>query len=152
MIQVTSVINVFRKENFFLSNFYPARVEYEGKVYETSEHAFQAAKTLDEDEREWVRLADGPAEAKARGRKVTLRPDWDERIATKKMAAILKKKFSDPELRQQLLNTKGKLLIEGNYWHDNKWGVCLCTKCPGEGDNTLGLILSMIREVVKNAT
>lgn len=151
MFQVTAVINMFRKENFFLSNFYPARVEYEGKVYETSEHAFQAAKTLDEDEREWVRLADGPKEAKARGRKVTLRPDWDERIATKQMAKILKSKFSDLELREKLLATGGKTLIEGNYWHDNKWGVCLCEKCPGEGTNTLGMILSMIRVAIKNA-
>lgn len=35
----------------FLSNFYMTPIEYEGLVYPSSEHAFQAAKTLSEKER-----------------------------------------------------------------------------------------------------
>lgn len=43
-------IDKFRGEYFFLSNFAPCKVTYKGKVFPTVEHAFQAAKCLDEDE------------------------------------------------------------------------------------------------------
>ncbi|MCD7839045.1 MAG: hypothetical protein LUG46_00305 [Erysipelotrichaceae bacterium] len=41
-------INRFRNEYAFLSNFYVVDIEYEGP---SVEHAFQAAKTLDNNER-----------------------------------------------------------------------------------------------------
>ena len=64
--------------NSFLSNFYPAPVEDRtGKVWPTSEHAYQGAKTLDESERERVRSCATPAQAKRMGRAVTVRPDRD---------------------------------------------------------------------------
>ncbi len=40
-------ITSFRGAYSFLSNFYWASVYYEGIMYPTSEHAFQAAKTLE---------------------------------------------------------------------------------------------------------
>jgi hypothetical protein len=37
--------------------------------------------------------------------------------------------------------------LEGNNWHDNTWGNCLCDKCKGiEGKNLLGNILMQVRE------
>src|SRR4051812_21328901 len=41
----------FQGEYRFLSNFWPATVEFEGIRYPTAEHAYQAAKTLDAKER-----------------------------------------------------------------------------------------------------
>lgn len=41
----------FRGEYEFLSNFYNCYIEYGGKVYPSVENAFQASKTLSEEER-----------------------------------------------------------------------------------------------------
>ena len=40
-------VTEFQGEYRFLSNFWPAQVVFEGVTYPTSEHAYQAAKTLD---------------------------------------------------------------------------------------------------------
>lgn len=41
---MTESIDEFRGKYFFLSNFYPAPVEYQGYRFENNEAAFQAAK------------------------------------------------------------------------------------------------------------
>ena len=68
-------IDDFRGKYFFLSNFYPCPVEYEGKTYQSSEAAFQAAKTTDDAERE-IFTGLSPSQAKERGRSLALRDDW----------------------------------------------------------------------------
>jgi len=40
-------IDKFRGEYYFLSNFYPAHVEYDGIVYKNNEAAFQAQNARD---------------------------------------------------------------------------------------------------------
>ena len=43
------------------------------------------------------------------------------------------------------------MLIEGNYWHDNYWGNCLCPKCKEiEGQNQLGKILMKVRSTLSH--
>jgi len=83
--------------------------------------------------------------AKRLGRTVKLRPDW-EYVKDEIMCKLLRRKFARPELGDLLLSTWGKQLIEGNYWHDNYWGVCHCDKCLGKGKNKLGNLLMKIRE------
>src|SRR5258708_19770440 len=75
---MTGKISSFKGKYEFLSNFYPAIVKLNGIPYPTVEHAFQAAKTVDPMESHWVGLAQSPGEAKKRGRKITLREDWEE--------------------------------------------------------------------------
>src|SRR5690348_9381030 len=58
----------FQGEYRFLSNFWPAEVAYEGITYPTAEHAYQAAKTMDVNERKRIAALPTPAEAKAAGR------------------------------------------------------------------------------------
>lgn len=128
----------------FLSNFYPCPIVYEGALYPSLEHAFQAAKTIDGVEREWVRLAPRPGEAKRRGRRVTKRDDWDD-IRINVMRELLFQKFNDPQLRQRLLNTGDTQLIEGNDWGDVFWGVC-----RGHGENWLGKLLMEVRATTTN--
>ena len=62
----------------FLSNFWECNIEFEGKAYSSTEHVFQAAKTLNEIEREQIRNISSAGAAKRMGRKVTLRPDWED--------------------------------------------------------------------------
>jgi hypothetical protein len=47
-------------------------------------------------------------------------------------------------LGQRLKETGDTVLIEGNTWHDNYWGVCECGRCKG-GVNKLGELLMKVR-------
>jgi predicted NAD-dependent protein-ADP-ribosyltransferase YbiA (DUF1768 family) len=51
-------IDSFRGDHAFLSNFFESPIKFEGDVYPTVEHAFQAAKTFDAEERAKVRDAE----------------------------------------------------------------------------------------------
>lgn len=124
----------------FLSNFHAATVRLDAVEYPTVEHAYQAAKTMDDDERAHVRSAPTPGEAKARGGHVTLRPDWND-VKVAVMRGLLQQKFADGVLRDRLLATAPRVLIEGNTWGDRFWGVS-----EGEGQNWLGRLLMEIRD------
>ena len=130
-------IDVFDGQYFFLSNFYPAKVEFGGLTYLSSEAAFQAQK-CPERAKEFINL--NPSEAKRLGRKVKLRDGWDNAKGFV-MEAICKRKFlQNPDLLEKLLATGDAELIEGNTWNDKYWGVC-----NGEGENNLGIILMRLR-------
>lgn len=139
---MTPSITEFKGRYHFLSNFYILRIEYEGVTYASVEHAFQATKTLDPEQRRNIRNCKRPGEARTLGRnrkKTTARPGWDDmRIGV--MRDILQIKFSVPYLRFQLIRTGDAELIEGNTWHDYFWGVC-----NGKGENNLGKLLMEIR-------
>lgn len=140
-------IEKFEGEYDFLSNFYYANVEWEGILYPTTEHAFQAAKSLDRDERLRIASLDTPGMAKREGRKLQLREDWDK-VKVGIMYEIVKQKFeTHSELKNRLLETKHSILIEGNYWKDNFWGCCPADN--PQGKNKLGFILMKIREELK---
>lgn len=139
-------INCFDGEYSFLSNFYEKDFQLNGITYKTSEHAFQSIKAKYPDQAKQVREAATPGQAKRLGRKVDLVDGWNEsRVAV--MTEIIRAKFtSDQEMRDKLLSTADALLIEGNYWHDNFWGDCSCSRCSNKpGLNNLGKILMLVR-------
>lgn len=139
--QERDCIDMFREEYEFLSNFYPAKMEFEGLVYQNSEAAYQAQKCKNpEDKAQFANMyAD---EAKRFGRKVEVREDWDE-VKIERMTKIVEAKFSQhPRLALRLLETGEKPLKEGNYWGDVFWGIDHRT---GEGENHLGQILMELR-------
>ena len=141
------MINCFEREYAFLSNFYPSPIEYEGIKYPTVEAAFQAAKTPDLHMKTAIATAEHPGKAKRMGRKVVLREDWEE-IKDRVMEDCLRLKFSDPMLRKKLLATEDEELEEGNWWHDNYWGTCYCSRCGDVGKNKLGYLLMKIRKEI----
>lgn len=138
----------FRGEYFFLSNFYPHPFIWEGEEWATSEHAYQASKTLDPSERDQIRATESAGKVKRMGRRkedggiVTLRSDWNAvRVAI--MYSILEAKFSVPEIEEKLLSTGNIRIVEGNTWGDTFWGVDVRT---GLGQNVLGKLLMRIRD------
>lgn len=134
-------INEFTGGYRFLSNFYPAVLTWEGQTYLNSEAAFQAAKVLTAEERAPFAALD-PSAAKRMGRRVPLRPDW-EQVKDGVMEQVVRAKFTQNEyLGRMLLATGDAELIEGNRWGDTCWGVDLRT---GKGENRLGKILMKIR-------
>lgn len=146
------VIDSFTGQWGFLSNFHPAPLAWEGMDYATSEHAFNAGKTLDRAQREWVQSAPKPRIAKERGQKVTLRDGWNERVRYDVMAQVLRAKFlCDPRRVQALLSTGASLLVEGTQWHDQHWGDCRCGRatCAEPGQNHLGRHLMALRSEIR---
>jgi len=134
------MIDRFNGEYVFLSSFYPVLIVVDGVKYPTVEHAYQAAKTQDPLEKQMVARAGTPGRAKRMGRKLNLRPDWEE-IKIDTMLGLVRLKFTESNLRTQLLATGDTELVEGNKWGDKFWGVC-----RGEGQNQLGRILMAVRE------
>jgi hypothetical protein len=151
------VITEFKGDYDFLSNFYRAEVNYRGIAYPTSEHAYQAMKTTDPGDRKTIASASTPRLAKTMGRGVDLSPDW-EQLKKMYMLEILLAKFRQHgTLLAKLLDTGDRLLIEGNTWHDNYWGVCSCKSCVAKavhleielGTNMLGKLLMVTRAVYR---
>ncbi len=138
------MIDSFRGEHRWLSNFYPAEVQYEGVMYPSLEYAFQAAKTLNLAQRRLIRGAPTSGKAKALGRTVRLRPDWEE-VKLEIMAELVEDKFTRHyPLTQRLLGTGDQEIVEGNVWGDRFWGVC-----DGKGENHLGRILMAVRDELR---
>jgi ribA/ribD-fused uncharacterized protein len=138
-------IDSFQGEYRFLSNFYPATVEYQGIMYPTVEHAYQSAKTLDMNQRRRIAQLPSPAEAKVAGRALPLRPDWGQ-VKFEVMTECVRYKFTHSALlREQLLATGDAYLEEGNTWGDQIWGVY-----QGKGQNHLGLTLMQIRDELRH--
>lgn len=137
-------IKEFQGEYRFLSNFWFAKVILDGKEYSSVEHAYQAAKTLDEKEREEIRLLAKPGDAKRYSKLITLRENWTS-MSLSIMEDLVFQKFSkNLKLKKQLLDTGDAILEEGNKWHDTFWGIC-----DGKGENHLGKILMKVRDRLK---
>ena len=135
-----NVIKGFFGDYRFLSNYHYGTVRYDGESYRTLEHAFQAAKTLDLQQRKAIKALTTPKQARIMGQTVTLREDW-ETIKKDVMLELVTDKFSSNSLlAQHLLDTGEKYLEETNTWGDKYWGVC-----DGEGENHLGHILMKVR-------
>jgi ribA/ribD-fused uncharacterized protein len=138
------VIDSFRGQYFFLSNFCEVPVIYDGITYLNNEVAFQAQKTINKEERIDFSMLN-PSQAKRMGRRVSLRPDWEE-VKFDIMYEICKAKFTQNQsYKENLLKTGDAELIEGNDWGDKIWG-----QVDGIGENHLGKILMRIREELKN--
>lgn len=139
-------INRFRGQYFFLSNFYPCPcgVEFEGDVYDTTEHAYQAAKIEDRAGRDsFTRggsLGENPMDAKMKGKNVKMRPGWAS-LKTSVMLQVVRSKFENSSvLAQKLVNTGSQTIVEG-HTGDKFWG--------GKA-NHLGNILMRVRKELRD--
>lgn len=143
-------ITQFDGPHRFLSNFaaVPGGVVALGMRAESTEHIYQAAKTLDPIERDEILAAPTPGIAKRMGLRVSLRPDWDH-VRLGVMSALLEVKFDEPSLGALLLATGDAELVEGNHWHDVYYGRCHCPRHQGEGQNWLGRLLVLRRSQLR---
>lgn len=142
---VIPVIDQFSGEYRFLSNFWATMIEYQWLTFKTTEHAFQWAKMATQVDKEAVRFAKTPGDAKREARKRTMRANWDQ-IKDGVMLELQRIKYDSqhPALREKLIGTHPARLIEGNTWNDTYWGVC-----NGVGKNRLGEILMQVREEIR---
>ena len=138
------MITKFDGKHAFLSNFFPCVIEWDGHVFATVEHAYQAAKTDNLADKIAIQQAKTPGQAKRLGRSVTLNEHW-EKEKVRVMKSLVKLKFAKPSFRQMLMDTGTEKLIEGNTWGDKFWGAVL-EDGLWVGDNMLGRILMKVRD------
>ena len=128
------------------SNLFRRAVEFEGTVFPTSEHAYQAGKARKPAVRDWILSAPTPALAAmaAHGLYVwDVVPDWS-RIKFDRMRAVLRAKFDQhPDLKELLVSTVSARLVEVgtvNNAVNRLWG-----EVDGKGENMLGVMLMELR-------
>ena len=140
------IIDSFKGEYSFLSNFYQYPVTYGGLTYPTAEAAFQAQKCQKAEDKVKYTQVKNPVRAKQMGRKEPNLPAIWESASYHVMREVLRAKFSEPEMAEKLLATGNAMLVEGNTHHDNIWGNCTCPKCTDKvGQNRLGQLLMGLR-------
>lgn len=122
-------------------NYFPWAIE--DLIFPNAESAFQALKCHENEEnvKKFMQLTD-PRKAKALGRRVILRPDWEE-VKVKWMFIVIYCKF---EARKEMLLKTGAMKLVENNPRDKFWG-CGSKK---NGRNVLGKILMMVRSQLKN--
>lgn len=136
------------------SNLYPRPIEFEGRVYPTTEHAYQAGKASKPAVREWILSAPTPSLAAmaAHGLYVwDVVPNWAQ-IKFDRMRAVLRAKFEQhADLKDLLLSTGDARLVEAgtvNNAVNRLWG-----EVNGKGENMLGIMLMELRsEYAKSKT
>lgn len=137
------VIDSFRGDYSYLSNFWDCTLKFKGVLYNNAESAFQSQKCPSR-YKDFIGLSG--AKAKKLGKEVELRADW-EQVKIKLMTEIVLEKFlQNYELAVKLLATEDAILVEGNTWGDRYWGVCC-----GIGKNNLGIILMSVRQVLRTS-
>lgn len=134
----------FQGQHRWLSNFWPCVVELEGMQFQSVEAAYVAAKTTCMITRKEIQQLASAGDCKRYGRKLKLRPDWEE-VKLEIMRQLLQQKFAKgSDLAIKLLKTGDCKIIEGNSWGDTFWGVC-----RGVGSNHLGNLIMVIRSQLK---
>jgi ribA/ribD-fused uncharacterized protein len=128
------------------SNLYPSPVEFEGKLYPTAEHAYQAGKARKPEVRDWILSAPTPALAAMAAHGLytwDVTPNWAE-IKFDRMRRILRAKFEQhPEFRAILFGTGQARIVEAgtvNNAVNQLWG-----EVNGVGRNMLGVMLMELR-------
>jgi ribA/ribD-fused uncharacterized protein len=129
------------------SNLYRRPILFEGVVYPTSEHAYQAGKPRKESVREWLLAAPTPSllAMAAHGLYVwDIAPDWSK-TKFDRMRAVLRAKFTQHADLTELLLTSGKARLVEAATVDNPvnrlWG-----EVNGVGKNMLGTLLMELRD------
>lgn len=141
-----------------LSNFWPAPITIDGIEYPTNEHYFMAKKAnyfRDFPTERKIMGVSSPMAAKRLGREVKpySEAEWSQvRYEFMRIANVVKYK-THKDLRERLLSTKGKILVEAN-WEDYIWGVglrktdnAIFNPSKWKGTNFLGLILMEVRAI-----
>jgi len=121
-------------------------VEYEGKIYSTSEHLYQSFKFQDPILVERIRECPGPMDAYKESRilESKVRSDWNQ-VKIKMMDVAIWHKFTQhPDLRAELLATGNAELVEDSD-QDSFWGV----GGDRRGRNEMGKALERLREKLR---
>ena len=132
------------------SNLFRRPMEFEGRVYPTAEHAYQAGKARKDEVREWILSAPTPSLVAMAAHGLytwDIVPEWS-RTKFDRMRKVLKAKFSQHEdLKKLLLSTGNARLVEAGRTDNavnRTWG-----EVNGKGQNMLGVLLMEVRDEIR---
>ena len=140
-------ITEFRGEYSWLSNFFPVQIEYEGLTYPSVEHAYQAGKLINIEDRKLF-LIMSAAQAKRNWKKYKTY-NLTEEFRLNLMYQLLSIKFNQEPFKSLLIATGDCNIQEGTRWFEPFWGKQLST---GEGKNMLGHLIMQIRKQIMDST
>lgn len=132
-------ITGFVAEYRWLSNYFPCRVEWEGRVYGSAEAVYHSGKYPTADRDIFTRLDPDPARKFSRAKPYD-RAAWEARKMPTMREVVWAKFSQNPELAKKLLTTGDRYLEETNWWGDKVWGVY-----RDEGQNLLGKVIMDVR-------
>lgn len=135
------------------SNLFQRAITFEGEVFATAEHAYQAGKARKKQVRDWILSAPTPGllAMAAHGLYTwDIVPDWS-RIKYDRMRAVLCAKFTQhADLRDILLSTGDARLVEAGTVQNivnHTWG-----EVNGKGKNMLGVMLMELRQEFRESS
>lgn len=133
-----------------LDNFSAFGLTMDGKYFQTSEHAFQYLKFINNNYElsERIRNAYSPNEARniAQENRSCKPTNWKD-IKYKNMEKVLKLKVEqNPIVKKKLLQTSDYIIAEYCTDQDTEWGL----DNNNNGENNLGKIWMKIRNELKN--
>ncbi len=128
------------------SNLFPRGITFEGEVFATAEHAYQAGKARKKQVKDWILSAPSPGLVAMAAHGLytwDIVPDWSK-IKYERMRAVLRAKFTQhADLREVLLSTGTARLVEAGTVANvvnRTWG-----EVNGKGKNMLGIMLMELR-------
>jgi hypothetical protein len=137
------MIKSFNGDYRFLSNFVECKVVLDGEEYNSVEHAYVVAKTVDIGIRKEIQSLPYAGQVKRFGKKIELRKGWDN-LKYSIMFDLVEQKFNQEPYKSLLLETSCDI-FEGNMWGDIYWGVVWNEDDSYSGENNLGEIIMFIR-------
>jgi len=129
------------------SNLFQRAITFEGEVFATAEHAYQAGKARKKQVRDWILGAPTPGLVAMAAHGLytwDIVPDWS-RIKYDRMRAVLRAKFTQhADLRDVLLSTGDARLVEAGTVVNSV--NCTWGEVNGKGKNMLGIMLMELRQ------
>lgn len=122
---------------------------YQGQTYPSAENAFHASRFDKSDMRHKLARMTPESAAYATAMSKDAGPDWNA-DAIREMYHVMHAKFNTPLMRERLLSTGMRPITMYNMYHDTLWGICMCRRCRGRGENRLGVILEKLRYDLKH--
>ncbi|MEU5874184.1 NADAR domain-containing protein [Glycomyces sp. NPDC047369] len=138
------VIRFYTPEFYVFNNFSAHSVEFQGNLYPTSEHAYQAAKCIDPVGRVEIQNARSPLQAKelANEKYRDVRdPEWDSKKVSV-LEEILRAKLTQHREAREALRESGDEEIIEDSPTDYFWGEGV----DGTGQNMLGKLWMKLRD------
>lgn len=141
------------------SNFYQTAFVYKGYTLQFSEQGLMIEKAMlfEPSKAEEIANASHPYQAKQLGRSIQNYDDkqWGA-VRYDKMVDVLKAKFSQPRLKEILLETGNRIIVEGSPY-DRIWGVKIdwqddriLNETNWKGQNLLGEALMEVRDYYRH--
>lgn len=136
----------YEQDYYIFSNFSSFAVEWKGKLYPTSEHAYHSEKFDDENIKEEIRNCRSAHESfkLANNYKHLYINDWDNIKVGIMKEILLEKVKQHPYVMKKLIDSGDRELIE-NSWRDDFWGW----GSNKDGRNQLGKIWMEIRNEIR---